>query len=605
MTLCLLAIPQLLAMTLCAAETFKPYQNADDVPQNVKDLWKDYDATQEPLNVEVVKQWNTDGVVTRYVTFKVGTFKGSEARIAAYYSFPDNGRRSPAFVWSHGGGQRAERGRGVYFAQQGFATVDINWLGRPMEDDIDVNTNWGNVDPSQGPQFYSKALRKSWKLDLRPDEFSLDPVVSPRNSNWFLLAVAGRRAITFLEQQPEVDASRIGFTGFSMGGMITALTAIDSRLKAVAPFVGGTGFKYVDFPGGIEGSSIRRSFPGEELKLYASTMDASSYWPLVKCPVMFISSSNDFHSTFERLYQSMELLPHDNWRVTTNIHQNHGPGPEQWVMLNQWFRQYLNGVDQAIPTTPPSTFAVAGDRATFTVVPTDQHRLAGTEIYYSYDPNSRTRFWNHAEVDAVNGSWTVALPVYSDLPLYVFAMCRYRLDRPIALERGETSTFVLNSMEHSFVPDRVDLDALSRLPGGQTVIEDFSNGIQDWSTRDGRTIRTYKFQSPHLDRSNDRKLSLTIDPQGRNLALRLNIDSKFLSQPDNLGDFTYATRIQGSGPQELIISREDFGSDHDKTLEWSKVATFEVTIIDEATRQKLDLTSKEGHAVLQRIQMVD
>ncbi|MCA9050415.1 MAG: dienelactone hydrolase family protein, partial [Planctomycetaceae bacterium] len=253
----LVAVLNLVSVPLTAGETFTPWQRDDEVPQTAADLWKNYDARAEPLDVRVVKEWQADGVVTRYVTFTVGTFKGTVARMAAYYSFPDNGQKNAAFVWSHGGGQRAERRRGVYFAKQGFATVDINWLGRPLEDDIDENTDWGNVDPTQGPQFYAKALRNGWKLNLQPDEFSIDPVPSPRNSNWFLLTVAARRAITFLEQQPEVDPDRIGFSGYSMGGMISALTAIDSRLKAVVPFVGGTGFKHVDFPGGIEGSSIR------------------------------------------------------------------------------------------------------------------------------------------------------------------------------------------------------------------------------------------------------------------------------------------------------------------------------------------------------------
>ena len=141
-------------------------------------------------------------------------------------------------------------------------------------------------------------------------------------------------------------------------------------------------------------------------------MDASAYWPLVKCPVMFISSSNDFHSTFERIYQSMALLKHSDWRVTTNIHQNHGPGPEQWVMLNQWFNQYLKGIEQDIPATPPSTFRVAGNKATFTVTPADQDRLAATEVYYSYDPNSRTRFWMKAASERSGQSWSVTLPVH-------------------------------------------------------------------------------------------------------------------------------------------------------------------------------------------------
>ena len=148
-----------------------------------------------------------------------------------------------------------------------------------MESDIKTNTDWGNVDPTQGPRFYSKALRKNWKRNLQPDDFTIDSVASPRNSNWFLLAVAARRAITFLEKQPEVDPLKIGFSGFSMGGMVTALTATDKRLKAVVPFVGGTGFKHVDFPGGIRGSGISVHF--KNIDLYRRTVDASAYWPHV------------------------------------------------------------------------------------------------------------------------------------------------------------------------------------------------------------------------------------------------------------------------------------------------------------------------------------
>lgn len=80
--------------------------------------------------------------------------------------------------------------------------------------------------------------------------------------------------------------------------MSTGLTAIDSRLKAVVPFVDDSGFKYEDVPGPIEGSSIRPHFR-TDLELYKNTIAASFDWPLVKCPVTFISSSNDFHSTFE------------------------------------------------------------------------------------------------------------------------------------------------------------------------------------------------------------------------------------------------------------------------------------------------------------------
>ena len=100
-------------------------------------------------------------------------------------------------------------------------------------------------------------------------------------------------------------------------------------------------------------------------------------------------------------------------------------------------------------------------------------------------------------------------------------------------------------------------------------------------------------------------MAITIDPQGKQLALRLNISSQFLSRENNLGNFSYATRITGDQPRELVIAAADFKNTDKKKLEWSKIATFEVTLIDEKTRGKIDLTSPEGHAILKQIRLID
>ena len=231
------AFLSLMAGIAVGADTFVPY-TADTVPNNVVALWKVVDARKDALETEIVKEWSEDGVVCRYVIFKVGTFKGADSRIAAFYTFPEGARKAAAIVWAHGGGQRAELEHGKYFARHGYAMVDINWGGREIVEGIEKNTDWGAIDPSQGPRFYPGAKRKSTKQDFLPDEHTIDSVVSPRNGNWFMLAYAGRRAITFLEQQPEVDPNRIGFTGYSMGGNITSYVSIDPRLKAVVPMVG-------------------------------------------------------------------------------------------------------------------------------------------------------------------------------------------------------------------------------------------------------------------------------------------------------------------------------------------------------------------------------
>ena len=587
---------------LGAKNTFTPISDPQQLPKSALELWQAYDARAEDLEVEIIEEWKTDEVTTRYLTYKVGRFKGADSRVAAYYSFPNKPGKHPAFVWSHGGGQRAERNRSVYFAKQGFANIDINWLGRPIKENIEANTDWGKVDPTQGPRFYSKALRKGWKVNLQPDEFSIDPIPSPRNSNWILLSMAGRRAITFLEKQAEVKADKIGFTGFSMGGMITAITAIDPRLKAVAPFVGGTAFKYVDFPGGIVGSSKRTQF--KNLEMYKKVIDPVACWPYVKCPVAFITSSNDFHSTFERIYRSMDLLSHNDWRVSSNVHYNHGPGAEEWSLLNLWFKKYLGDEQIVIPETPPSNFAIDKGMATFSLSPKAVDRLAGVKIYYSYDPNSRTRFWHLAKATKTNHTWKTDIPVYPKLPLYVFGHCRYKLDQEMTLQVGSSRTFSINSKEAIHEPEGIDLKELSKL-AENGLIDDFSNGTADWSSRNGDSITTYKLQSPMINRSNDKVLAFTIDPQGRDHTLRLRLGSSFLSRENNLGNFTYNTKISGNGTQQVVVHRKDFKSEKGTELEWAKVSTFNLTLVDHQKKKAVRLTDPASRSILKKIELID
>ena len=596
-------------LTISAKDSLAPYTKADEVPRTAAALWRSYDPKAEALEVKVHHEWKKDGVVSRLVTFKVGTFKGVDARIAAYYCFPENGKKNPAFVWSHGGGQRADRNRGHYFATQGFATIDINWLGRPLEADLDPEnkwgTDWGKIDPSQGPQFYPKALRKHFKSDFRPDEYSVDPVMSPRNSNWFMLSLAGRRALTFLERQPEVDPAKLGFTGFSMGGTITSMTATDKRLKAVAPFVGGTAYLHENYPGMKSGGVIRNV---GDLERYKTTIDPGAYWKDVKIPVMFITSSNDFHSAFQRIYRSMDLLPHKNWRVTGNMHANHGPSPEQWVMLNHWFKQYLTGEQMHIPATAASTMKIIGDTADFSVTPDALDRLSEVEVYHSYDPNCVTRFWKKAAATKEGNTWKAKLKVYPKLPLYAFALCRYQLEKPEVLERGNTTaTFALNSQLQTHIPADIHLVGYQKLPKSG-LIDDFSGGMINWSSRDQHSINTYKFQDPELDTALGSKLVFTFNlKKDQPLILGLGAESKFLGGGRDLGSYHHGRRIAGDGPTHVVLTPADFklrGEKKGKALEWSKISTFSINLTDQKTKQRIKLTDPVARQVLQRIELI-
>jgi hypothetical protein len=75
---------------LFALLSFHAFTFAADVPRTLDELWADFPTLDKttPLESEVLKEWEQDGVVCRIVRYQVGVFKGAPSRVAAFYAFP-------------------------------------------------------------------------------------------------------------------------------------------------------------------------------------------------------------------------------------------------------------------------------------------------------------------------------------------------------------------------------------------------------------------------------------------------------------------------------------------------------------------------------------
>ncbi len=284
---------------------------AQDVPQSVAQTWADFDPRAEPLETEIIRESIEDGVVLRHVRYVVGTWGGKKTRVAAFYAFPQDGQRLPGIVQIHGGGQRAMPQTAQFWASHGYAAVTVNWGEHVIGEPDDVNTDWAGIPAG--------FLEPKHHNDLTPTENTVHDVPHPWNSSWLLYSAAARRAITFLERQPEANAAKIGLTGHSMGGRLTVLTAIDPRVKAASPSVGGSGYLYSDITG-VPGSARRMQ---QNFDLYNRTLDAQNYWPLIRCPVMFLGATNDFNSPMEMVIRGFRSLPQKNGAMSFTPHMNH------------------------------------------------------------------------------------------------------------------------------------------------------------------------------------------------------------------------------------------------------------------------------------------
>lgn len=531
-------------------------------PTSVEALFANFDPRQDPLETRLVRQWEQEGVVYRYVTFHVGTFLDKPARLAAFYAFPQGAKKQPALLHLHGGGQRAFLHEVEFYAKQGYPCLSLNWGGREMEEAQpgDPNTDWGAVDPTQQnvPGYFN----------LKPGPKYLDPFDSPRNNNWYLLTLGARRALTFLEQQPEVDPDKLGVYGHSMGGNLTVYVAgSDRRVKAAAPSVGGSGFRTQPWP---LLPQYRPQLPNGDVKLFDATLGFESYARQITAPVLWLGATNDFHGIMDDTYRTSELIPHAPVRFAFTPHMNHRFTPEFSVTRPLWFAQYLQG-SFTFPRTPESrlNLATADHVPQLEVVPDATHEITEVQIYYSLDPDPRARFWRAAETRREPPNrWTAPLPITSvEQPLFAFANVVYAMKRQPSEPRARpTERFALSSLLHSVTPRAFTAARVTATDHPESLIDDFRHGWRDWYTLSADNphhweFSTRKLSDPKWQGQQNQQLALEVEAEQPNELIVVLTENFFRHYRGKQREYVAVVKLDGAGRSQTIrLAPRDFTS---------------------------------------------
>ena len=546
----------LLAATVRAGGSLPPLVDGR-APRNLTELWGNYNPRAEPLETQAVREWADDGITLRYVVFTIGTFKGKRSRLAAFYGFPKSDGKLPALLHMHGGGQRASIDEALFAARNGYAGLSINWGGRPMEEmkEGEANTDWGAVDATQSGH-------NSHYASLEPDAKTLDAVESPRNNNWFLLILAARRSLTFLERQPEVDAQRLGVHGHSMGGKLTTdLAGIDRRVKAAVPSCGGSGSAPREMPG----SGLRAS----RSPLHLATIDDQAYISAITCPILYLGPTNDFNGALDSMYANWQWIGSKDVRYSISPHLNHRHIEPHAVCRILWFEQWLKK-RLTFPPTPELSMAATGKDGVphAIVMPDDSMPVEAVDIYYSVDPHVLTRFWRDAGAKRQIVQWAGACPILSvEQPLFVLAnvTCRFDLD----VKQPRTGTpyerrFTLSSRLVRMTPKALVQAGAKATDKPSLLIDDFARGWRDWYRIEWRNpvhwvAATRKLKDPKWRGSDGARLLLDVRPTHDNL-LVVTVDfndwNAYPGEPS--GTFAAVKELEGTGEwQTVAVSLSD------------------------------------------------
>ena len=563
---------------LAGTETLPPIKDGK-APQSHEEMWFGFDPRAEPLEVEVLKEWEEEGVVLKVLRYRIGIFKGKKAMMAAVYGYPKGAKSLPGLVQIHGGGQYADYRAPLTNAKRGYASISISWAGRisapgyavrPDEvklfwdgktDDpkYKLTTDWGALDAYHAPSRNGKDAFPS----IPVADWTLDPVESPRNNSWFLAALGARRGLTFLERQPEVDGSKLGVYGHSMGGKLTVLTAgSDKRVKAAAPSCGGISDRYSKFP------------------LHLKTVSDPPSLKKITCPIIFLSPANDFHGRIDDLETSVRETQAKDWRVTSSPHANHQDTPPYEVATQVWFDQQLKGIYQ-MPKTPELNLLLKKGKPPVVTVRVDQSKpVEFVDVFYTQHgqvdggkndmTNTKNRFWHHAVIPVGKGKSAAHIHLPSvDKPLWVYANVRYKLEKPISGAGYYYGSYTANSFNLSSLMKTVSSAELKK--GGvvptlkpTSLIEDFKG---DWK----KEWFTYKVEKWGI-KTHKPYSSLWAPPKNGRLCFEVRAQ---MANKMTVGMDGYATEVALPGKNEwksVTLSANDLKDAELKSLaNWKEV----------------------------------
>ena len=549
------------------------------IPQTIEELWADFPARDKatPLETEILKTWEEKGVMMHLVRFTIGTFRGEKLKLAGFYAYPKGEKNLPALIQCHGGGQKASTGGPLSWALNGYATFCPNNGAQPWGADFKglPNTDYGSFNPG-----IRKPDKRYGEGRLAPGQGTVDNVVSPRNEPMYLRMVGMRRALTFLQSRPEVNAEKLGFRGHSTGGVMTVRTATDARIKAAVPSMGGCGFWWDEYPFVMNNNRGTAGMNEAQQKLFLDTVSCDANWKVMQCSILFLGASNDFNSATENVVRALKTVPHDRKRLVLPAHYNHSSSPEAGIADEMWFEHHLKGTF-IFPETPEAELILeTKDHVPVLRVkpdPKSELPIRSVDVYYSYERQPMLRFWADGMAAKKGETWEGRCPIfYEDEPLFAYANVTYGIEHNLkAPNVAQTKELLVTSSYHMATPDELTSAGVKPIGKPDRLIDDFSRGLHDWTghlNMRGWKIETRKLVDPRWMGPKGGELVVDVKAPAENSWIGVNIMRRFRGH--NNGEYRYYAyyRLPEKGWNTLRMKPEQFENNRGEKLDdWHKV----------------------------------
>ncbi len=377
-------------------------------------LWKKFNLNT-PLEA---KEWGVEeneGKRRSHVAYFGHAVEDGKARIYARFARPVGEDVRPVVLLLPDAGNRPNDELMDYFVDKGYAVLMPDYSGKVEEEDGGEYTQ------------YPDSLAYG-NFQLARGLYDMNEMTADETS-WFEWTYVALYSIAYLKSR--ADVGNIGVVGIRMGGDLAWHAMLSPDVKCGIPInaAGWHTFQHV----AKFGDNVAHNL-GDDEHRYIAAVEAQSYAPYVKCPVLMLCAMRDVGFDCDRAYDTYSRIGNEDGNALVYAPESGACiGPHGLADMDLFLEKNLKGREIYIPDTLNVSMVEGADGITVTVECDKEGILQEAGIFYAEaDVKTKSAFreWRLIhKVDGVavkNGEFSyTAKPFAGATAVFVYAYAKY------------------------------------------------------------------------------------------------------------------------------------------------------------------------------------
>ncbi len=329
-------------------------------------LWKKFNL-KNPLGSS---EWGIEerkGKRYSHVSYSGHAVSDGSVRVYARFGRPAGNDKKPVILLLPDAGESPEWEVMEYFMDKGYAVLMPDYSGKMSTDEDGVMRT---IYP---PSIAYGNLEKAVGLYELPRDISAD------KATWFEWTYVALYSLQYLKSRP--DVGNIGVVGIRMGGEVAWHAMLSPDVKCGIPInaAGWHSFLHI----GKFGGNVAHNLSDEEHR-YIAAVEAQSYAPYVKCPVLMLCALRDATFDCDRAYDTYSRIGNEYGNALAySADSGACIGPNGLADMDLFLEKNLKGREIYIPDTMNVSMQEQGDDLAIVVECDKEGILEEAGIYYA------------------------------------------------------------------------------------------------------------------------------------------------------------------------------------------------------------------------------